>query len=214
MKNSLSKVTIFAAGAIIGSAVTWKFVKAKYERIAQEEIDSYKEYCEDKYSESKRYLEEVAEPFAEGLAEGLENDIASEEVTINRVKPSLNDYAAMVQGQGYTDYSNNSKSEKNTEEMTDVERPYVIEPEAYGECGYETIELTYYSDGVLADDMDNIVDDVDDIVGRNSLNQFGEYEDDSVHVRNDRLKCDYEILLDHRNYSDVIKSSPHRAEAE
>ena len=29
------------------------------------------------------------------------------------------------------------------------------------------------------------------------------YEDDSVFVRNDVMKCDYEILLDHRNYKDV-----------
>ena len=32
----------FATGAIAGSVVTWCFVKKKYERIAQEEIDSVK----------------------------------------------------------------------------------------------------------------------------------------------------------------------------
>ena len=46
---------------------------------------------------------------------------------------------------------------------------------------------------------------MDEIVGEESLNHFGEYEDDSVFVRSDRLKCDYEILLDQRNYSDVVK---------
>ena len=43
----------------------------------------------------------------------------------------------------------------------------------------------------------------DEIVGLDSLTHFGEYEDDSVFVRNDVMKCDYEILLDHRNYKDV-----------
>ena len=43
MNSTLSKVLIFAAGAAIGSAVTWKLIKEKYERIAQEEIDSVKE---------------------------------------------------------------------------------------------------------------------------------------------------------------------------
>lgn len=39
-------------------------------------------------------------------------------------------------------------------------------------------------------------------IGFESLGHFGEYEDDSVFVRNDRLKTDYEILLDEENYSD------------
>ena len=66
---------------------------------------------------------------------------------------------------------------------------------------YETVSLTYYSkDNVLTDDNDEIVDDVDEIIGQDSLKHFGEYEDDSVYVRNDRRKCDYEILLDESDY--------------
>ena len=42
-KSILSKVFIFAVGAAIGSAVTWKLVKTKYEKIANEEIESVKE---------------------------------------------------------------------------------------------------------------------------------------------------------------------------
>ena len=94
-----------------------------------------------------------------------------------------------------------------------MEKPYVISPEEFGEFEeYEKISLTYYADKVLADENDEEVDDVDEIVGEESLNHFGEYEDDSVFVRNDRLKCDYEILLDQRNYSDVAKTMPHRVE--
>ena len=73
---------------------------------------------------------------------------------------------------------------------------------------YETFSLSYYSDGVVADDNDDLVDDVDEVIGLESLKHFGEYEDDSVFVRNDRLKCDYEILLDQRRYSDLINRRP------
>ena len=53
-----------------------------------------------------------------------------------------------------------------------------------------------YEDGEL-------VDAADAIIGEGSLERFGEYEEDSVFVRNDRLKCDYEILLEPRKfYSD------------
>ena len=85
--------------------------------------------------------------------------------------------------------------------------PYVIPPEEFGETDYEIISLTYYADGILADDMDDIVDDVDDIVGADSLTHFGEYEEDSVFVRNDLREVDYEILRDPRKYSDVVGDS-------
>ena len=44
MKNLLSKVFIFTAGAAIGSAVTWKLVKTKYEKLALEEVEAVREY--------------------------------------------------------------------------------------------------------------------------------------------------------------------------
>ena len=58
------------------------------------------------------------------------------------------------------------------------------------------------------------VEDVDNVVGEESLNCFGKYEDDSVFVRNDVLKADYEILLDERNYSDVVNKVQNRADEE
>ena len=94
-----------------------------------------------------------------------------------------------------------------------MDNPYIISPEEFGAFDdYETISLTYYEDQILADDDDELVDDIEDIVGFDSLTHFGEYEDDSVFVRNDRLKCDYEILMDHRKYSDVIKKKPYQVE--
>lgn len=171
-------VLIFAAGAAIGSAVTWKFVKTKYERIANEEIESVKEFFgrgKNKEEES----EEVYEVFADGVLKEAEK---------------------ICEENGYTNYSNTKKEE---EEM-DIDAPYVITPEEFGELDdYETETLTYYKDKVLADDWDNKIENVDDLVGEESLTHFGEYEEDSVYVRNDTTKTDYEILLDERNFSDV-----------
>lgn len=50
------------------------------------------------------------------------------------------------------------------------------------------------------------------LLGGDSLEHFGEYEDDSVYVRNDAKKCDYEILLDQRNYQEIFETQPHRTE--
>ena len=50
------------------------------------------------------------------------------------------------------------------------------------------------------------------IISPEEFGDFDEYEDDSVFVRNDRLKCDYEILRDNRSYSDVTGRYPGQME--
>ena len=48
------------------------------------------------------------------------------------------------------------------------------------------------------------IDDIEGTVGIGFEDHFGEYEDDSVYVRNDVRRCEYEILADERNFSDVV----------
>ena len=110
------------------------------------------------------------------------------------------EYNKIVNGTGYTNYSDIKKEE----DENDVEKPYVIPPEEYDEMDdYEAVELTYYACGTLTDECNNIIEDVDEIVGNDFSEHFGEYEDDSVYIRNDRLQCDYAILRDNRHFSDL-----------
>ena len=53
MNNTiLSNIFMFAAGAAIGTVVTWKLVKTKYEQIANEEIEEIREYYRSKNESS------------------------------------------------------------------------------------------------------------------------------------------------------------------
>lgn len=88
-------------------------------------------------------------------------------------------------------------------EETDVKEPYVISPDDFDENGYEIVSLTYYADDVLTDEHDNVIRNRDKLIGKDSLTKFGEYEEDSVFVRDDERKIDYEILADTRNYHDL-----------
>lgn len=177
MNKNITNLLFFAAGLGIGSVVTWKVLDAKYRQIAHDEYEEMKEYYEGK---NRKLDEEIVE---DKPSEGL--DIYYEKIT----------------ELGYVDTVKKGGPDN-------VERPYVIKPEEFEELdGYNSVSLTYYNDGVLADDDDEIVDDIDAIVGLESLKHFGEYEDDSVFVRNDALKCDYEICLDLRNFSDVTGNS-------
>ena len=176
MNNKL----VFGLGLIIGGAagvaVSWQYFKTKYQEISDEEIAS------------------VKKTFARREPVEIDPDIAT--------------YANILKENGYRDYSNAESQKKPEKHPVEIEedKPYVISPDSFGEMDdYNRISLTYYADGVLADEDDEVVDDVDATVGSDALNHFGEYEDDSVFVRNDSRKCDYEILLDTRNYADVVK---------
>lgn len=192
--NKLTGIITFVAGAAVGAVASWYFTKSKYEHLAQEEIDSVKEAFLGAPSEEEKDCgdEEEDEPSARVVVE----------------KPSIDEFVATVEEHGYYKYSDNDK--KELEHMTE-KKPYVIPPEEFGEIEeYTRCSLTYYADKVLADELDELVENIEDTVGFESLTHFGEYEDDSVFVRNDRLKCDYEILLDTRTYIDVLKKKPYK----
>ena len=91
-------------------------------------------------------------------------------------------------------------------ENEDESEPYIIHPNQLGDIDeYETTSLYYFADGVLTTLNDEVIEDPEAMVGLDFKNHFGEFEDDSVCVRNDEHKCDYEILKDSRRYADVKK---------
>lgn len=194
MDNALKNLFIFAVGAAAGAVATWKLLNDKYEKLYHEEVEAYKEYHKEK--SDKAASEPKPEPEQKKEAPKTESS-----------DPLMDKLRDTVERAGYTDYS--TTKEKQEPEEKDI-RPYVIRPEELGDqIGYDVIELTYYADGVVAEE-DEVMDDVDEVIGIDSLGHFGEFEEDSVCVRNDRLKCDYQILLDERKYSDVIDKEPNR----
>lgn len=197
----MSNRSLFSLGFIIGAAsgatMAWYLLKDKYETLAQEEIDSVKEVF------ARREQEMKDETVKRNVAEGIKDS--------DRTKPDLKEYAEQLKKNGYTRYSDLSADDGGVSDKQT--KPYVIPPEQFGDNEeHEQISLTYYADGVLADENDEVIEDVEDAVGIDSLNHFGEYEDDSVFVRNDARKCDYEILLDQRTYSEVVEDMPHQME--
>lgn len=192
MNSKIAFIIGTVVGAGIGVASTYSYFKDKYEKLAEEDFNSRRAFDEDKKDESE-------EPVTEKTADSRTVD-----------KPSIVEYAAILQKEGYVNYSDISKKEQKQKVV--VDRPYVIQPSEFGEYDdYEKISLAYTADGVLLDDMNEIVDDIEETVGEDSLERFGEYEDDAVHARNDAKKCDYEILLDQRNYQEIL-AQPHRTE--
>ena len=199
MNRKLSNVLLFTAGVAVGSLVTWRYFKSKYE-VVEDEI-------EEKTEET------------EGETETEDEDPEVSESKMSYKKPPLKEYVKMVEDNGYVPKTH---IEEVKEEITngewddkDVYEPFIIRPEEYGELhAYETLSLNYYADGVLTDELDNPIEDVESLVPADFADHFGEYEDDVVHVRNDNLECDYEILRDLRKFTDVVGEYPYPTEDE
>jgi len=186
MSNTIKYLLVFAAGAAAGSFISWKLTKAKCEQTVQEQIDSVKEVY------SKRYS---------GPQQSEQDDEQTED------KINIDDYITRVEESGYDTVSAD-------DDIQNIKTyPFVITPEEFGtKDGYPCITLGYYMDKVLTDDEDKILPNVDEVVGLESLNHFGEYEDDVVYVRNDKFRCDYEIIVKYEKYSDLLKRKPYLAE--
>ena len=137
MMNGITKLIIFTAGAVIGSAVTWKLVKDKYERIANEEIKSVKE----------RYSKKTAKD-----SDTDELDDVSLADTIKEVEEYLN----KIDESGYS----TEIKEKGGAKSMKNDRPYIIAPEEFDDQpDYDAVSLTYYEDGVVTDMWDEKIDD-------------------------------------------------------
>lgn len=200
MTSVLNKIIIFITGAALGSVVTWKVLQKRYNERINEEMTEFKKAQRD---ESMEKLEQMHADLVEKKeeVEAHEATLKIDENGPALTKPIENwettskHYRGILEDEGYSD---------------DGPAPYVIPPEEFGNDAdeYDLISLNYYEDGVLADDWDDVIEDVDRVVGKDSLTHFGEYEDDSVYVRNDRLKCEYEILLRVGKFEDRIKANP------
>ncbi len=188
MYNGLKYFLTFSLGAAAGSIVAWRLLKTKYEQIANDEIASVKEVYSRKLDNGVR---------------------ASEEQGTKDSDDGVDEYVEQVYECKYVSGDQEGGSDTVNADIR------VILPESYGEDeDYETISLTYYADKVLTDDMDDPIEDIENTVGLDFHKHFGEYEDDSVFIRNDALKVDYEILLDTRNYSEVKQAILNQADDE
>lgn len=186
MNDKLSSVIVFCGGVFIGGFLTWDFFKTKYEKIANEEIASVKETFEHREHKSEKDYE-------------IEEDLKAKAAYIN-----------IIDATGYKNYSNvpiETDKKGGTADM-ELKQPYVITPEQYEDnVDYTKVSLTWYNDEVLEDDWGNVLDP-DDVIGSEALKTFGQYEKDSVFVRDDDEQIDYEVLLDTRSYKETYGHDP------
>lgn len=178
----MNKALCFIFGAIAGTAFGYYVARQRCE----EEIES------------------VKEAFREDSEREEADENSNKESSESEIRPAVKDamdYMNTVRKAGYSV----APDPIDEDEVSDI--PYEITPNEFGDIEYEEVELVMFVDDVLADgDTYERVEDVDNVVGEDNLLKFGHYEEDRVCVRNDRLKCDYEIIRDERTYEQAYKT--------
>lgn len=215
MNKKLFGVIMFAVGAAIGSAVTWKVVKTKYEQLIDEEIDSVRDEYINMMEKMKKHLNETAT--YEGPQDAGEEDDEyypdDDERDFTEQEKQQIEYYKMTSryrtSDGVEEDDDEEGGKGSEDEVPYINGPYVISPDEFASSppGYFAQPLDYFADGVLADSW-GVKIDIEETIGEEALEHFGDYVDDVVHVRNERKEIDYEVTRDPRTYDDMLATNP------
>lgn len=208
MNNYVSGLIGFVAGAAAGAATTYFVMKDKMEMEIEEVRQIYRQKIEEDLDGS---LDEW-----KNSVDKYQSSAPSEKPAPALITKNLFEEHKSQMNGDYVDYGNHVPEDTDDEDEIDPEyevehtefdnpQTYIISPAEFGEHDdFDTVSLTWYADQILADDMDpkNPIEDVEEYFPFDFLASFGEYEDDAIHVRNERLKTDYEVLRDTARWED------------
>ena len=190
--NKLIAVAGFRLGAALGSVATWKIVDRYYAKIAQEEIESVKRAFRRREEKSRTYEEMDSDVIVDDDVPQESNEESDEEFGY------LSDDDEPTRFSETTDWSGEDHWTRDLNP-----EPYIIDDDEFASLpDYAVVPLTYYADKILADDQGIIIEDIDRIVGDEAVRKLSEKS--AVHVRNDMIKCDYEITEDERDYIEAV----------
>ena len=182
MNNCAKEAFTFAIGIAVGAVITYKYMTKKDEYIEIIDIDG-------------KQVAKAAESSSQPESEPSQPDNENEPVDISEAyktpeKESVN----------YSDMYKNDEL-KDEEEHKEIHQ---IDPREYGEDVDYTFSFTLYSDGVLADELDDRISNPESRIGEGTLSDFMKADSDELYIRNEKTGSDYEILKDERRYSDVV----------
>ncbi len=196
-KQIIINTVVFTTGAAIGSLVTWKIMKTRCDQHIREEVEAFKKEWP-KYAGGSVKTEPVD-------WDDFEDDDEDEDEEYD--PDVIVDYHRIA---NRYDSALNGEEGGGDDVVLCVNGPVVITPDEFNsmEQGWSMYALTYYAgDGILADDW-LVEKDIEDTIGEEALECFGEHADeDVVHVRNEQNEAHYEVVRDPRCYADVLADS-------
>lgn len=222
-------------GGVLGYGIANKRLQAKYEQIAEDEIDEMREHFRrrlvakeekpDLGKEAAKIVEREgydgpAHPVLQEDEDGAvppEEEEAQDAASAGFPVPSEEEVAETVENVFDKDEPQDGGWDYEAEiARRRPEFPYVIhEDERHEKEGYTHTELTYYAgDDVLTDSDDKPIEEIDKVVGAANLEKFGHGSGDKdvVFIRNDALELEVEVQRDEGSYSEVVHGIKHSAD--
>lgn len=171
----------------------------------EEELDKTDEVVVEKAKDGRTRYDKVKT--ADHIVEDLKDRVVEVEEIVQR--------NVFVDGKPLVDDEWDAEAE---EASRNPEAPYIISIEEYMENAFEheQTQLTYYAgDGILADEKDGMITEVQAIVGNENLSRFGHGSQDAntVYVRNERTEADYEVTLSTGKFSEEVMGLTHSADS-
>ena len=193
-KGIICSISLLIGGGI-GFLIGFKIAKNKYQKIADEEVESVKKALEEYYcsllntDETKSVKDDKGET---SIPVSTKDSISYETFESNNEKVAYSKYVNKYKSKEEKPVTNN----KNT-------NIYVVSSEDFANGEYDVVTLNYYADGVLADDDDNAILNVKSIIGDIDLHSILFSDEQTAYVRNDIHQIDYEILYNDTNYASI-----------
>lgn len=214
--NIVRGCLIFGCGALVGALVTNKMLSKKYTTLYEQEVDELREYYKNKNKQVGREVTDedrvvaaskvISKPIFERAGETMRKTSYISEDAVFTPDQSPEDDEPEEDEEEYMEYESTSKEYA---EYDRNKKPYVIPLDAFTDemIGYDKITLGYYEeDDVLVDDNEDMIDDIEYVIGYASLDRFGDgsEDEDIVYVRNERVGSDYEVVRYHKSYQTEV----------
>lgn len=212
------KVLYFVGGVVAGSVATFFITKHICDKEKEAEI------AEVKKTYSNRPILKVVKKEETDSGLKIEAEAIDPQKIVdlnNKLKEDLLTSRNIIQKQNYNLFSkpphakdiHNGIDENEDLEVEYVEDypkegaaevPYTISPDQFvnEEPYYDKITLEFFDDGILANAVsEEIIEDINAVIGNEALTKFGEYEEDVVYVRNEKRSADYEVIRQYRPFA-------------
>lgn len=182
------------AGGAAGFFGGYYFSKNKYRELAEKEISAVK----------KVYLKHFKQGTPDAPVKGSKKDLATAKTSIAQTATET-PQPVEYNKQYHSVRTMNIKEDAAGRNLVGSFR--ILTPTEFNESEYDAQTLIYYRDKVLTDDDGNVIHNVNEVIGPEALSTFGRYMDDTVYVRDETKRIDYEIVWDTRTYKSTRELS-------
>lgn len=203
MRTGIVVTGASVVSAALGAAATYALMKKHFDELVSYEIAEFK----------AQYAERMESQIIQ-METAKHNELAKGEIDL-----AVDEAAEIAKAEGYIpvgeavmdsieEHRNifdnpQTNWDQATEEANRDELPYIISQREFSESQLQRAYFTYFGgDDVTVDQDDDVIGDVEEIVGDRALQSFGHGSNDPnvVYVRNDGIETDFQITYNPGTY--------------